>query len=335
MIQAGIYGATGYTGYELIQILSKHPDVEICFATSQSFAGQTLDAIYPQAPHQPLISGEEAPLDKVDVVFLCLPHAAAAETAVLALNAGCKVIDLSADFRIKDVTVYEKWYKVTHPAPDLIAEAVYGLTEFARADLKQARLVANPGCYTTTSLLALQPILASQAAINGSIIIDAKSGVSGAGRAPKDNTHFMAVADNFSAYSIGRAHRHLPEIEAIAKTWNADTPDMIFSPHLLPVPRGILANVYVPLADAPALEAPHQLYANTYADEPFVTVLPLGQLASLAHVTYTNKCVMSLTLAGNMLIITSATDNLLKGASGQAVQNMNVMFGFEETEGLL
>ena len=291
--------------------------------------------IYPQAPHQPLILSEEAPLDQADVVFLCLPHAAAAETAVLALNAGCKVIDLSADFRIKDVATYEKWYKVTHPAPDLIAEAVYGLTEFAREDLKQARLVANPGCYTTTSLLALQPILASHAAITGSIIIDAKSGVSGAGRAPTDNTHFMAVTDNFSPYKIGRSHRHLPEIEAIAKTWNADTPDMIFSPHLLPVPRGILANVYVPLADAPSIEDLHKLYADTYAGEPFVTVLPLGELATLAHVTHTNKCVMSLTLAGNMLIITSATDNLLKGASGQAVQNMNVMFGFEETAGLI
>lgn len=335
MIQAGIYGATGYTGYELIQILSKHPDVEICFATSQSFAGQTLDAIYPQAPHQLLISGEEAPLDKADVVFLCLPHAAAAETAVLALTAGCKVIDLSADFRIKDVAVYEKWYKVTHPAPDLIAEAVYGLTEFARTDLEQARLVANPGCYTTTSLLALQPILASQAAISGSIIIDAKSGVSGAGRTPQDNTHFMAVNDNFSPYKIGRSHRHLPEIEAIARTWNADTPDMIFSPHLLPVPRGILANIYVSLAETTTAETLHKLYTDTYAGEPFVSVLPLGELATLAHVTHTNKCVMSLTLAGNMLILTSATDNLLKGASGQAVQNMNVMFGCEETAGLI
>jgi len=335
MINAGIFGATGYTGYELIQILNQHPNVEIAFATSQSFAGQTMADIYPQAPHQPLILSEDAPLDKADVVFLCLPHAAAAETAVIALNAGCKVIDLSADFRIKDVATYEKWYNITHPAPDLIAEAVYGLTEFAREDLKQARLVANPGCYTTTSLLALQPILASQAPINGDIIIDAKSGVSGAGRAPKAGNHFIAVADNFSPYKIGRSHRHLPEIEAIAKTWNADTPDMIFSPHLLPVPRGILANVYVSLAEAPTAEALHKLYAATYAGEPFVSVLPLGDLATLAHVTHTNKCVMSLTLAGNLLIITSATDNLLKGASGQAVQNSNVMFGFEETAGLI
>ena len=217
----------------------------------------------------------------------------------------------------------------------MIAEAVYGLTEFAREALKQTRLVANPGCYTTTSLLALQPILASQAAINGNIIIDAKSGVSGAGRTPQNNTHFMAVSNNLSPYKIGRAHRHLPEIEAIAKTWNADTPDMIFSPHLLPVPRGILANVYVPLAEAAAAEKLHELYADSYAGEPFVTVLPLGDLATLAHVVHTNKCVLSLTLAGNMLIITAATDNLRKGAAGQAVQNMNVIFGFAETAGLI
>jgi N-acetyl-gamma-glutamyl-phosphate reductase len=334
MLQAGIFGATGYTGYELVRLLDGHPGVEICFATSHSFAGQTLDAIYPQAPHLPLIAGETAPLDEADVVFLCLPHAAAAETAVTILNAGPKVIDLSADFRIKDVGVYEQWYGVTHPAPELVAEAVYGLTEFARDDLRTARLVANPGCYTTTGLLAMQPVLAARLPLTGPIIIDAKSGVSGAGRAPKANTHFMAVNDNFSAYKIGRAHRHLPEMEAIAKTWHADAPDLIFSPHLLPVPRGILANVYLPLAAAPSIASLRRLYSETYAAEPFVTLLPPGELASLAHVTHTNRCALSLTLAGSTLIVTAALDNLLKGASGQAVQNMNVMFGLEETAGL-
>lgn len=335
MIRAGIFGATGYTGYELIQILNRHPNVEVAFATSQSYAGQTLDAIYPQAPHLPLIAGEEAPLNQVDVVFLCLPHAAAAATAVTALNAGCKVIDLSADFRLKDVAVYEKWYGVTHPAPELLPEAVYGLTEFAREPLQQTRLVANPGCYTTTSLLALQPIMAAGVQVIGDIIIDAKSGVSGAGRNPAANTHFMAVTDNFSPYKIGRSHRHLPEMEAIIKEWNPAAPNLIFSPHLLPVPRGILANLYVPLADVWSEADLRQLYQETYQGEPFVGVLPKGELASLAHVTYTNRCAISLTLAGTMLIITSATDNLIKGASGQAVQNMNVMFGAVETTGLI
>ncbi|MCB8986613.1 MAG: N-acetyl-gamma-glutamyl-phosphate reductase [Ardenticatenaceae bacterium] len=335
MIRAGIFGATGYTGYELVKILCKHPQAAIVFATSQSNAGQTLDAIYPQAPRLPLISGEEAPLDQVDVVFLCLPHAAAAETAVSALHAGVKVIDLSADFRIKDVAVYEKWYKVTHPAPELLAEAVYGLTEFARDALPPTRLVANPGCYTTTSLLALQPIVAAGVPIAGDIIIDAKSGVSGAGRNPAANTHFMAVTDNLSPYKIGRAHRHLPEMEAIVREWNPAAPNLIFSPHLLPVPRGILANVYVPLAETWTEADLRQLYRDTYEGEPFVHMLPQGELASLAHVTYTNRCAISLTLAGNMLILTSATDNLIKGASGQAVQNMNVLFGLEETAGLI
>ena len=334
MVRVGIFGATGYTGYELVKILSQHPQAAIVFATSQANAGQTLDAIYPQAPRLPLITGEEAPLDQVDVVFLCLPHAAAAKTAVTALHSGCKVIDLSADFRLKDVATYEKWYKVTHPAPELLAEAVYGLTEFARETLPHTRLVANPGCYTTTSLLALQPIIAAGVKTTGDIIIDAKSGVSGAGRNPAANTHFMAVNDNLSPYKIGRAHRHLPEMEAILKEWHPGAPNLIFSPHLLPVPRGILANVYVPLADSWSEADLRQLYLDTYEDEPFVRVLPPGELATLAHVTYTNRCALSLTLAGKMLILTSATDNLIKGASGQAVQNMNVMFGLEETAGL-
>ena len=335
MVRVGIFGATGYTGYELVKILSQHPQAAIVFATSQASAGQTLDVMYPQAPRLPLILGEEAPLDQVDVVFLCLPHAAAAETAVSALQSGCKVIDLSADFRIKDVAVYEKWYKVTHPAPALLAEAVYGLTEFARDALPQTRLVANPGCYTTTSLLALQPIMAAGVKTTGDIIIDAKSGVSGAGRNPAANTHFMAVNDNLSPYKIGRAHRHLPEMEAIIKEWHPAAPNLIFSPHLLPVPRGILANIYVPLAEPWSEADLRQLYLDTYADEPFVRVLPQGELATLAHVTHTNRCAISLTLAGNVLILTSATDNLIKGASGQAVQNMNVMFGLDETSGLI
>ncbi|MBK8988919.1 MAG: N-acetyl-gamma-glutamyl-phosphate reductase [Chloroflexi bacterium] len=335
MIHAGIFGATGYTGYELVQILNKHPQVEITFATSHSYAGKTLDAIYPQAPRLPLISGEAAPLNQADVVFLCLPHAAAAKTAVSILQTNAKVIDLSADFRIKDVATYEKWYGATHPAPDLLPEAVYGLTEFARSALRQTRLVANPGCYTTTSLLALQPLMAAGVNITGSIIIDAKSGVSGAGRNPADNTHFMAVSDNLAPYKIGRAHRHLPEMEAILKEWNPAAPDLIFSPHLLPVPRGILANSYVSLAEPWAEADLRHLYETTYAGEPFVRVLPKGELATLAHVTYTNRCAISLTLAGQMLIVTSTTDNLIKGASGQAVQNMNVMFGLAETSGLV
>lgn len=334
MVKVGIYGATGYTGLELVSLLEHHPMAQIQFATSQSNAGRSLRKVAPAAPDLSLIPPDEADLAATEVVFLCLPHAAAANTAVTALMANNRVIDLSADFRLKDVATYEKWYGVTHPAPELLSEAVYGLTEFARHDLGDTRLVANPGCYTTTSLLALQPIIASQIELAGDIIIDAKSGVSGAGRAPKLYTHFVEVADNFSPYAIGRNHRHLPEMEQVIGWWRQDAPRLIFSPHLLPVPRGILANIYVPLADNWQEDQIRALYANTYAEEPFVQILPAGELVTLTHVIHTNRCAISLTFAADTLILTSATDNLIKGAAGQAVQNMNVMFGLAEETGL-
>jgi len=335
MIKAGVFGATGYTGFELVQILTGHPQVEIAFATSQTFAGQDLSAVYPQAPHLPLIAGEAASLAQVDVVFLCLPHAAAAETAVRALAAGCRVIDLSADFRLADAAVYAQWYGKEHPAPHLLAQAVYGLTEFARNELPGAQLVATPGCYPTSILLALQPLLAAQLPLAGPIIADSKSGVSGAGRKATDTTHFISVADNFTPYKIGRAHRHLPEMEQVIGWWRDEAPPLIFSPHLLPVPRGILSTIYLNLAEDVEETAVSQRYQDTYADEPFIHVLPPGQLATLAHVTHSNNCVISLTHTGRTLIITSAIDNLRKGAAGQAVQNMNVVFELEETAGLL
>ncbi|MDX1413462.1 MAG: N-acetyl-gamma-glutamyl-phosphate reductase [Candidatus Promineifilaceae bacterium] len=334
MVNVGVFGATGYTGWELVSILDQHLEVEISFATSKSYAGKSLRHLYPSAPDLALIAPEDAPLDATAIVFLCLPHAAAANTAVLALDSGNKVIDLSADFRLRDPVVYEKWYGVTHPAPQLLEEAVYGLTEFARDELAQTRLVANPGCYTTTTLLALQPLMAAQVNVIGDVIIDAKSGVSGAGRAPKDNTHFVQVADNFSPYKIGRTHRHLPEMEQVISWWHESPPRLIFSPHLLPVPRGILANIYVSLGENWSEPRVRQLYDDTYRKETFVEILPSGELATLAHVTHSNRCVISLTFAEQMLIITSATDNLVKGAAGQAVQNMNVMLGLKENTGL-
>jgi N-acetyl-gamma-glutamyl-phosphate reductase len=334
MINVGIYGATGYTGFELVRILERHGGAAVRFATSQSHAGKTLRDVFPAAPALPLVSGEAAPLDEVDVVFLCLPPAAAAETAVVALEAGVRVIDLSADFRLRDAGTYERWYAHTHPAPALLAEAVYGLTEFARAELPGARLVANPGCYPTSVLLALGPLLRSGLSLAGPIIADAKSGVSGAGRAPAQATHFVEVADNFSPYKIGRAHRHLPEMEQAIQAWRPGAPPLIFSPHLLPVPRGILSTLYVTLDEDADERALRGLYEEAYAGEPFVDVLPAGELASLAHVNGTNRCVISLTPVGRTLILASAIDNLIKGAAGQAVQNMNVVFDGPETMGL-
>lgn len=335
MIRAGIYGATGYTGLELVKLLQRHPAAEIVFATSQSQAGKSIRDVFPSAPALPLVSGEAAPLDSVDVVFLCLPHAAAAETALVALAAGVRVIDLSADFRLRDVATYEQWYAHTHPAPGLLAEAVYGLTEVCRADLPGAHLVANPGCYPTSVLLALRPLLLSGIAISGPIIADSASGVSGAGRGLSLTTHFVEVADNYAPYKIGRAHRHLPEMEQAVGWWRDPAPQLIFSPHLLPVPRGILSTIYVNLSDDLDAAELHELYAAAYENEPFVDVLPHGELATLAHVNYTNRCAIALTLVGRTLILTSAIDNLVKGAAGQAVQNMNIMFDCPETEGLL
>jgi N-acetyl-gamma-glutamyl-phosphate reductase len=335
MIRAGIYGATGYTGYELVKLLQRHPAAEIAFVTSQSQAGKTLREVLPGAPALPLVAGEDAPLADVDVVFLCLPHAAAAETAVTALDAGTRVIDLSADFRLRDAATYADWYNHTHPAPNLLDEAVYGLTEVYRAELPGARLVANPGCYPTSVLLALRPLLLSDIDISGPIIANSASGVSGAGRGLSLTSHFVEVADNYSPYKIGRAHRHLPEMEQAISWWHGDAPSLIFSPHLLPVPRGILSTIYVNLGQHVDEAELRALYAAAYDEEPFVGVLPAGSLATLAHVTHSNRCAIALTLAGHTLILTSAIDNLIKGAAGQAVQNMNVMYGCPETMGLI
>ena len=333
-VKAGVIGASGYTGYELIKILGRHPSAEIIFASSTTSAGRRLSDLYPAGPDLQLIAADEAPLTDSDVVFLCLPHAAAAPMAMAALAAGARVVDLSADFRLRDAHLYERWYGQVHPAPDLLAEAVYGLSEFSRDLLPGARLVANPGCYPTSILLALRPLFLASLA-TGTIIADSKSGVSGAGRVPKQTTHFVEVADNFSPYKIGRNHRHLPEMEQELAKWQDGAPGLIFSPHLLPVPRGILSTIYAPLKPGVSEEAVLELYQSAYEGEPFVSVLPAGQTASLAHAVHTNRCVIGLTSTAGMLILTSAIDNLIKGAAGQAVQNMNLMFGLPETAGLI
>ena len=332
MIRVGIFGATGYAGYELVQVLVRHPQVEIAFATSHSFVGKQLNEVYAGAPALPLIAADSAELSHIDAVFLCLPHAASAPTAVKALAAGVRVIDLSADFRLNDAAVYAQWYGLEHPAPHLLESAVYGLTEFSRETVKTATLAAVPGCYPTSVLFGIKPLLAANI-VTGTIIADAKSGVSGAGRTPKQLTHFVEAEGNLTPYKIGRTHRHLPEIEQEMRKSNENAPHLIFTPYLLPVPRGILTTLYVPIsADYATL---YKTLTSAYQDEPFITVLPEGQLATLAHVVRTNRVAISASLCGDMAIIIVAIDNLLKGAAGQAVQNMNLMFGFAQTIGLL
>ncbi len=338
MIKVGIFGATGYAGIELVEILERHGQVEVVFVTSESSAGSLLSEIHPPAPVGPLIAGEAAPLDQVEVVFLCLPHAASAATAVRAREFGCRVIDLSADFRLKKAAVYEHWYRVTHPRPDWLAEAVYGLTEHAREALREADIVACPGCYPTSILLPLLPLVrAGAVAPGGTIIADSKSGVSGGGRKPLLQYHFVEVADNMTPYGIGQSHRHWVEMdEQLRRAANGTAPNLIFSPHLMPIPRGLLSTIYLPLAAGWDGAAARDLLEAAYGEEPFIALLPEGKQATVAHVLRSNRCAIALTPTGaGTLIITSAIDNITKGSSGQAVQNFNVMFGLDERMGLV
>jgi N-acetyl-gamma-glutamyl-phosphate reductase len=344
MIAAGIFGATGYTGYELIQFLSAHPEVEIAFATSRGSAGQRVSDIYPSPLDVPFVAPEEADLGAVDVAFTCLPHGEAMGTVRAAREAGVRCVDLSADFRLHDVELYEQWYKVEHVAPELLPGAVYGLSEVYREQVAAADLVANPGCYPTGVLLALYPLARGGHIRGGRVIVDSKSGVSGAGRSLRVGSLFCEVSEDFRPYSIGRAHRHLPEMEQELAAWGTQA-RVTFSPHLLPVVRGILSTIYLTLEEGWSVDRLVELYREAYAGEPFVHVLPARQLASLAYVNHTNRCALSFAEAeadgnpadknpGNDFIIISAIDNLIKGASGQAVQNMNLMYDFDETAGL-
>jgi N-acetyl-gamma-glutamyl-phosphate reductase len=337
MIRVGIYGATGYTGLELVRILRRHPAVAIQFATSQSNAGNNLGDVFPVPWDIPLIAESDADAGTADAVFCCLPAGKAMECVEAAFRQGVRAIDLSADFRLADARVYEQWYGLPHTVPHLLPHSVYGLPEIHRLAIKEARVVANPGCYPTSVLLALYPLLKNHLLTGDRpIIADSKSGVSGAGRSPSLKTHFVEANENLAPYNIGRQHRHLPEMEQEIERLGGRAGSLIFSPHLLPVNRGILSTIYVSVGESAEVAALHNVFAETYADEPFVWLLPPGQLATIAHAVHTNRCVLSLTQpAPGQLIICSAIDNLVKGAAGQAVQNLNILFDLDETLGLV
>lgn len=334
MVNVGVYGATGYTGFETLRLLQLHPQAALRFAASSSSAGKSLASVLPGAPDLLLISPDQAPLNEIEVAILCLAHGDSARMAAHLLAAGVRVIDLSADFRLADPTEYATWYGSPHPFPNLLAEAVYGLSEFAHQELVSARLVANPGCYPTTVLLGLKPLF-DLTQPNTPVIIDAKSGVSGAGRKPTLNTHFVEAAENLKPYNIGRIHRHLPEMEQILARWCDPPPHLVFVPHLLPIRRGMLSTIYVQLDGRHSEAQLREHYQQTYAAAPFVQVLPAGEPATIAHTQNTNRAAIGMHLAEKTLILTVSIDNLLKGAAGQAVQNLNIMFGLEETMGLL
>ena len=339
MVRTGIFGATGYTGYELVKILLSHSQVELVFATSESSAGRNLSDVFPCQWDLPLISMRDAPLDSVDVVFLCLPHGASVDAVRRVREAGVKAVDLSADFRLRDPSDYERWYGLEHDAPALLTEAVYGLPELYREKIRNAHLVANPGCYPTSVILGLYPLVRAGALADRQIIADSKSGVSGAGRKATLTTHFVEAHDNFSPYNIGHTHRHIGEMEQELSLASADGSGIhvIFSPHLLPVNRGILSTMYPRLAAGWDMAKVREMYDEAYGDEPFVHLLPAGQVATLRHTVNTNRCAIALTEVegSDTLIVTASIDNLLKGASGQAVQNMNLMFGLDESLGLI
>jgi len=336
MIRVGIFGATGYTGYELINIFARHPEVEVSFCTSESYAGQKYSEVYPCPHDYTLIPSKEASITDAEIIFLCLPHAASMDKVREVRQAGVKAIDLSADCRLRDPEQYERWYKVKHTAPELLQEAVYGLPELYRDELKGAELVANPGCYPTAVILGLWPLVRAGAIADPHVIVDAKSSVSGAGRKLTLSSHFVEVNENLSPYNIGYGHRHISEMEQELVSPSGEPLQFTFTPHLLPVNRGILCTMYVSVKPEWTEERVRGEYERAYSGEHFVHVLPETQLASLAYVAYTNRCAISLTrVRHGQYIVCSAIDNLVKGASGQAVQNMNIMFGFDERMGLI
>jgi N-acetyl-gamma-glutamyl-phosphate reductase len=340
MVKAGIIGVNGYAGGELLRLLAGHPQVEVVAAASRSQAGQRLAAVFPSLRGVPIgeltvVSPEDPIFSGCELLFLCTPHGVASRLAPEFLRQGGKVIDLGADFRFRRADLYEKWYKVTHAAPSLLAEAVYGLPELHREEIKKARVVGNPGCYPTAALLGMAPLLKAGLVKEGPVIVDAKSGVSGAGRSLRDDLHYAEMYGDFRAYGLV-GHRHTPEIEEEASYVAGREVRVIFTPHLVPVSRGLFATIYLPAARAVSDAELFEIYQDFYGGEPFVVPLPELYLPQIKGVLHTNRCQVAARFDPRTgeIVVLSALDNMVKGAAGQAVQNMNLLYGFDETLGL-
>lgn len=339
MINVGIVGGTGYTGSELLRILVQHPNTEVRVVTSRAEAGVRLQDAYPQLRgHIDLIfaAPEKASLTDCDIVFFATPNGTAMQQAPELLAADVRVIDLAADFRLDDVTVWEQWYGMRHAAPELIANAVYGMPELNREAIRQARLVANPGCYPTAVTLGLLPLIETGIIDHRQLIADVKSGVSGAGRKANTSLLMAETGESFKAYSVG-GHRHQPEICANIRRATGCEIELTFVPHLVPMIRGIEATLYAPIKDAHRLDFNLQaLYESRYHSEKFVDVMPGGADIETRSVKGTNLCRLGVVrpLDAGIIVVQSVIDNLVKGAAGQAVQNMNLMFGWDEATGL-
>ncbi len=338
MAKVSIAGATGYTGIELLRLLVKHPEVEIVTLTAESHAGKNIAEVAPSLKgwlDQTLVKLSPEVAQGCDVLFLALPHTISMQHVPELLQSGRKIIDLSADYRLHDAQVYGDWYKTPHLNPELLSKAVYGLPELHRKKIKQAQLVANPGCYPTGAILALAPLIQQHWVDGQSIIIDSKSGVSGAGRKLSQTTQFCEANESVAAYGLGE-HRHTPEIEQELSGLAGQGITVSFSPHLMPMTRGLLTTAYVPLKKSMDRQALHDHFAKFYKNERFVRVLEAGRYANTAHVAGSNFCDIGVQVdtRNNRAILTSAIDNLMKGASSQAIQNMNLMLGIDETTGL-
>ena len=338
-IKVGIVGGTGYTGVELLRLLSQHPAVELFAITSRKEDGMPVAEMFPNLRgHVDLAfsTPEKAPLTSCDVVFFATPHGVAMSQARELLAAGVRIIDLAADFRLQDTEVFEHWYKMPHSCPDVLAESVYGLVELNRQHIAKARVIGNPGCYPTTVLLGLAPLITGMPLIDTSdIIADSKSGVSGAGRKAEVATLFSEASDNFKAYGVA-GHRHHPEIKAQLDKMSGQDVGLTFVPHLVPMVRGMLSTIYTRiLPEARDIDF-QELFEARYQSEPFVDVMPAGSSPETRSVRASNtvRIAVHRPSRGDRLIVLVAQDNLVKGASGQAVQNMNLLFGLPETTGL-
>jgi len=340
-LKIGIAGATGYSGIELIRLLGSHPEAELVYAGTESYVGQDLAAVFPHLTGRIALTGRQATAaalaEECDVVFTALPHGITMQLAPAVLAAGKRLIDLGADFRLRDLTAYEQWYKVKHTAPDLMAEAVYGLPELYREQIRNARLVGNPGCYPTSCALAAAPLLKEGLVETRGIIFDSKSGVSGSGRGVNLGVHFSEVNENFKAYKIAGSHRHTPEIEQTLSDLAGQPVRVTFTPHLVPMTRGILTTAYFQLKEDLSTQQVLDLFQEYYRGEPFVRVRPEGDLPATKQVVGSNYCDIGLEVdrrTGRVLVI-AVIDNLVKGAAGQAIQNMNLICGLPETTGLM
>ncbi len=338
MAKISIAGATGYTGLELIRLLVQHPEADLITLTADSHAGKNITEVAPSLRgwvDQPLVKLDPSIAEGCDILFLALPHTAAMDQVPGMLRGSCRIIDLSADYRLHSADSFSEWYKVPHTSAQLLEKAVYGLPELHREKIKTAQLVANPGCYPTSAILALAPLMQTDWVDLDSIIVDSKSGVSGAGRKLSLTTQFCEANEGVSAYSVAE-HRHTPEIEQELSGLAGKNITLSFSPHLMPMTRGILTTVYINLKKEIQRDALQEHYAAYYNEEPFVRILPAGQFANTHHVAGSNYCDIGVQVdtRNQRAIITSAIDNLMKGASSQAVQNMNLMLGLDETTGL-